>query len=150
VGRGWPKAAADVVCVAVAAQLVTAPLVAAVSGRLSLVAVVANLAVAPVIPVITVLGTAGAALSPVWPAGADLLIRFTGPLLWWLLGVAAGSAEVPGAAITVPSGWAGLALLGGVAVAAVLGWRRIWFRAVAAGAVLCGVAWSVSGVVGWA
>ncbi|WP_172830555.1 ComEC/Rec2 family competence protein, partial [Mycobacterium asiaticum] len=58
VGRGWPKPLADAVAVAGAAQLVTAPLVAAISGRFSLVAVAANLAVAPVIAAITVLGSA--------------------------------------------------------------------------------------------
>src|SRR6185437_4670915 len=46
VARGWPKPLADAVAVAWAAQVVTAPLVAAISGRFSLVAVLANLAVA--------------------------------------------------------------------------------------------------------
>ncbi len=77
--RGWPKPLADALSIALSAQLVTAPLVAAISGQLSLVAVLANLAVAPIIPPITVLGTAAAALCPLWPTGADLLIRFTGP-----------------------------------------------------------------------
>ena len=31
------------------------------------------------IPPITVVGTAAAALGPLWPGGAQLLIRFTGP-----------------------------------------------------------------------
>ena len=63
VARGWPKPLADAVSVAVAAQLVTAPLVAAISGTFSVVAAVANLAVAAVIAPITVIGTAAAALS---------------------------------------------------------------------------------------
>ncbi|WP_196761309.1 ComEC/Rec2 family competence protein, partial [Mycobacterium avium] len=82
--RGWPKPLADAVAVAWAAQLVTAPLVAAISGRFSVVAAAANLLVAAVIAPITVLGTAAAALCPIWPAGARLLIRFTGPELWWV------------------------------------------------------------------
>ena len=49
VTRGWPKPLADAVCVAFAAQLVTAPLVAAISGTFSVVAALANLAVAVVI-----------------------------------------------------------------------------------------------------
>ena len=49
VGRGWPKPLADAVCVAVAAQLVTAPLIARISGTLSVMSVAANLAVALVI-----------------------------------------------------------------------------------------------------
>ena len=40
-GRGWPKPLADAASVALAAQLVTAPLVAGVSGSVSLVAVAA-------------------------------------------------------------------------------------------------------------
>jgi ComEC/Rec2-related protein len=73
VGRGWPKPLADAVSVAVAAQLVTAPLVAGISGTFSVVSVVANLAVAAVIPPITVVGTVAAALCPLWPSGAQLL-----------------------------------------------------------------------------
>ncbi|EUA18277.1 comEC/Rec2-related domain protein [Mycobacterium xenopi 3993] len=88
VSRGCPKPLADAVCVACAAQLVTAPLVAGISGRVSVVAAVANLAAAPVIAPITVLGTAAATLGVCWPAAAQLLIRFTGPELWWVLGVA--------------------------------------------------------------
>ncbi|MGB8405069.1 MAG: ComEC/Rec2 family competence protein, partial [Mycobacterium sp.] len=127
VARGWPKVLADAICVAVAAQLVTAPLVAAISGTLSLVSVLANLLVAPVITPITILGTAAAAIGWFWPAGAQLLIRFTGPELWWLLEVARVSAAIPGAAVSVPSGWGGAMLLAtatGAAVVGVIIWRR--------------------------
>jgi competence protein ComEC len=147
VGRGWPKPLADGLGIALAAQLVTAPLVAAISGRFSVVGVLANLAVAVVIPPITVLGTAAAALVALWPAGAGLLIRFTGPEVWWLLRVAESAAALPGAAVPVPSGWAGLITVGAAAVAAVVLWRWRWFRLAAAGGLLCTVAWSVSGVV---
>ncbi|MUL49234.1 ComEC/Rec2 family competence protein [Mycobacterium sp. CBMA293] len=127
VGRGCPKLIADAVCVAVAAQLVTAPLVAAISGSLSLVAVLANLLVAPVIPPITIIGTAAAAVGWCWPAVAQLLIRFTGPELWWLLQVARWSAALPGAAVSVPSGWGGALLLSATTVGValvVVWWRR--------------------------
>lgn len=127
VARGWPKVLADAVCVAGAAQLVTAPLVAAISGQFSLIAVLANLLVAPVIPPITILGTAAAVLGWCWPAAAQLLIRFTGPELWWLLKTAHGSAALPGAAVGVPSGWGGALLIAvltlGVVLMPVL-WRR--------------------------
>ena len=95
-GRGCPKPLADALAVAAAAHVVTAPLVAGISGRVSLVAVVANLAAAPAIAPITVLGSAAAVLSVAWPAGAQLLIRFTGPELWWVVRVAHWSAGVPG------------------------------------------------------
>ena len=117
--RGWPKPLADAVSVAVAAQLVTAPLVAAISGTFSVVAVAANLAAAVVIAPITVIGTAAAALSSLWPAGAGLLIRFTGPELWWLLNVARWAAGVPGATVPVPAGPLGALTVAGATVSAV-------------------------------
>jgi competence protein ComEC len=126
VARGWPKPLADALSVAVAAQLVTAPLVAAISGTFSVVAVVANLAAAIVVVPITVIGTAAAGLAVVWPAGADLLIRFTGPELWWLLTVARWSAGVPGASLSVPDGISGALILVAVGAGAFLAVR--WCR----------------------
>ncbi|MGE2719697.1 ComEC/Rec2 family competence protein [Mycolicibacterium celeriflavum] len=148
VGRGWPKPAADAVSVATAAQLVTAPLVAGMAGTFSVVSVAANIAVAPVIPPITVIGTAAAALGRIWPAGADLLIRFTGPELWWLLHVARWAAGVPGSAVTVPSGLPGVMLVAGAGTAAVLMWRHRWVRIAAAGVAVCLLAWTVAGLSG--
>jgi competence protein ComEC len=147
VDRGWPKPLAAAVAVAVAAQLITAPLVAAVSGQFSVVSVLANLAVAVVIAPITVLGTAAAALVTLWPSGAELLIRLTGPEVWWLLMVARAAAALPGAALAVPTGWGGLLTVGGASAAVVLLWRWRWFRWTAAAMMLCAGAWSVSGFV---
>jgi competence protein ComEC len=110
------------------------------------VSVVANLAVAAVIAPITVVGTAAAALCPLWPAGAQLLIRFTGPELWWLLRVAHWAAGVPGASIGVPSGLLGVACVAAAGVAAVVCWRWRWFRTGTGVAVVCLLAWTVSGL----
>ncbi|WP_081290603.1 ComEC/Rec2 family competence protein [Mycobacterium asiaticum] len=126
--RGWPKPMADAVAVAGAAQLVTAPLIAAISGRFSLVAVVANLVATPVVGPITVLGSAAAVLAPFWPAGSQLLIRFTGPEVWWVLRVAHWSAAVPGGSVAVPRGVAGFLVVGGVTVLVVVAWRRACCR----------------------
>ena len=148
VGRGWPKPLADAVSVAVAAQLVTAPLVAGISGRFSVVSIAANLAVAAVIAPITVIGTAASALWALWPAGAELLIRFTGPELWWLLRVAHWAAGIPGSSVPVPSGLPGVltvATAGGLVVAL---WRWRWVRIGMCGAVVCLVAWTVSDLSG--
>lgn len=147
VSRGCPKPLADALCVACAAQLVTAPLVAGISGRVSVVAAVANLAAAPVIAPITVLGTAAATLGVCWPAAAQLLIRFTGPELWWVLGVAHWAALVPGASVPVPAGVPGIVVVGACAVAIVALWRWRWFRAAAGGAAVCLVAWALSGLM---
>jgi competence protein ComEC len=110
--------------------------------------VLANLLVAAVIPPITVIGTAAAACSAFAPAAAGLLVRFTGPELWWLLTVAHRIAAVPGASVTVPSGVAGMALVTAVSIAAILSWRRRWGRVLSAGAACCLLAWTLSGVVG--
>ncbi|UXA16407.1 ComEC/Rec2 family competence protein [Mycobacterium sp. SMC-4] len=123
--RGWPQPLAAAVSVALAAQLVTAPLVAGISGSVSLVAVLANLAAAPVIPPITVLGTAAAAMCPLWPAGAELLIRFTGPEVWWLLAVARWSSALPAASVPVPSGVAGVVCVATTAAIAAAGWHWV-------------------------
>lgn len=149
VDRGWPRPLAAALSVAGAAQLVTAPLIAGMWGTLSLVSVVANVAAAVVIAPITVVGTAAAALRPIWPAGADLLIRFTGPELWWLLGVARWASGVPGASVSVPSGLPGVATVAVAGVAVVLAWRWRWVRLGTWAAAVCLLAWTVSGLSGW-
>ena len=151
-GRGCPKPLADALAVACAAHVVTAPLVAGISGRVSLVAVAANLAAAAAIAPITVLGSAAAALCMVWPAGAQLLIRFTGPELSLVLGVAHWAAGVPMATISVPTGVPGVLAVGGatvlVSLLAVLLWRWRWFRTsmrlIAWAGGFCLLAWSLS------
>ena len=148
VGRGWPKPLADAVAVALAAQAVTAPIVAGMSGTLSLLSVVANLAVALVIPPITVLGTAAAALTPWWPAAARLLIRFTGPEMWWLLHVARWTAAVPGATAPVPSGLPGVVCVAAAGIAVAVSWRWRWGRVGVTVALLCLLAWTSGHGVG--
>ncbi|HET9874776.1 MAG TPA: ComEC/Rec2 family competence protein, partial [Mycobacterium sp.] len=151
VSHGWPKPLADAVCVAWAAQLVTAPLIAGISGRVSLVSAAANLAVAALIAPITVLGSAAAALCGCWPAAAQLLIRFTGPELWWVCRIAHWSAGVPGAAVSVPPGLPGAVGVGSAAVLAVVSWRWRWCRAAVAATVICLLAWSLADLLtGWA
>ncbi|MGH3633488.1 MAG: ComEC/Rec2 family competence protein, partial [Mycobacterium sp.] len=144
VSAGWPKPLADAVCVACAAQLVTAPLIAGISARVSLVAAAANLGVAALIAPITVLGSAAAVLCLCWPVGAQLLIRFTGPELWWVLHIAHWAAGVPAASVPVPSGVCGVALVGAAGVLVVMLWPSWWFRAATAAAALCLLAWSLS------
>jgi competence protein ComEC len=147
VAAGWPKPLADAICVPCAAQLVTAPMIAGISGRVSLVAAAANLAVDVLIAPITVLGSAAGASCLLWPAGAQLLIRFTGPELWWVLHIAHWAAGVPAASVPVPSGIPGVLLVATTAVLAVVLWRRRWFRAAMAVAVAGLLAWSLSGLL---
>lgn len=144
VARGWPRPIAAALCVAWAANLVTAPLIAGISGRLSLVSAAANLAVAALVAPITVLGSAAAVLCVWWPTGADLLIRFTGPELWWVCRVAQWAGAVPAATVAVPAGAAGVAGVSVGAVLVVVSWRWPWCRRVLAGLTLCLLAWSAA------
>ncbi|WP_440712529.1 ComEC/Rec2 family competence protein [Gordonia sp. FQ] len=128
VQRGVPETLAILLAMALAAQILTTPIVIAISDRLSLVSLPANLLVAPVVEVIALLGTAAAVLGALGPAGgpgaliAELLIRATGPEMWWLLTVADGLGGRRWAAPEVP-GWQAavvLSLAGAVAWAV---WR---------------------------
>jgi competence protein ComEC len=145
VDRGWPEPLAAGVSVAAAAQLVTAPLVAGMSGTFSMVAVLANLAVAVVIPPITMIGTGAAALTVPWPAAGELMIRFTGPELWWLMHVAHWASAIPGAVVTTPSGWPGVVTVAMAGIATVALWHRKWGRVVVGAVAVCLVAWAVAG-----
>ncbi|WP_460973232.1 DNA internalization-related competence protein ComEC/Rec2, partial [Prescottella soli] len=109
--RHWPRWLAEMCAVAVAAFVVTAPLVAAMSGTVGVVSIVANILVAPVVAPITVVGAATAVLAAVWAPAAALVVRIAGPPLWWLLEVADRAAGVPGATVAVGGGLAGAAVV---------------------------------------
>ena len=67
--RWLPRWLAEAIAVPAAAQLACTPVVAAISGQVSLVAVAANLAVAPAVGPATVLGLAGGLVGLVWAVG---------------------------------------------------------------------------------
>ncbi|PTR32015.1 competence protein ComEC [Rhodococcus sp. OK519] len=127
-GRGWPRWLAEMCAVAVAAFVLTAPLVAAMAGTVSVVSIVANVLVAPVVAPITVVGAVTAVLASVWAPAAAVVVRLAAPPLWWLLEVADRSAAVPGAVLAVRDGAVGAVIVTiGVAVAA-LAVRHRWSR----------------------
>jgi competence protein ComEC len=81
-----PAGLAEAIAVPAAAQLACAPVIAALSGAVGLVAVPANLLAVPAVPPATVLGVAAALLSQVWPAGAELAARLAAwPARWPVL-----------------------------------------------------------------
>jgi competence protein ComEC len=91
------------------------------------------------------LGTAAAALCPVWPGAAALLIRFTGPQLWWLCAVAHRGAGIPNATVPVPAGVLGVVTVALATLAGVVAWRWRWFRLAMVCAMVCLIAWSMAG-----
>jgi competence protein ComEC len=132
--RGVPVGLAEAIAVPVAAHVVTAPLIAAISGGVSLVAVPANLLAAPVIAPATVFGVLATVLAPVSTWAAAVGVVLAGPELEWVLLVADRAAAVPGAVFDWPTGTGGgllLAVLLLVGLIALRG-RRIRLLAVVA------------------
>jgi competence protein ComEC len=109
---GWlPRWAAEAVAVPLAAQLVCTPVVAALSGQVSLVAVVANIVVAPAVAPATVLGLLGGLLTLVLPVLGSACGWVAGLFGWWIVAVAGHLAQLPVAAVGWGTGPAALVLL---------------------------------------
>ncbi|MEW2382916.1 ComEC/Rec2 family competence protein [Micromonospora sp. NPDC047707] len=122
--RRVPAGVAEAVAVPAAAQLACAPVVAGISGTVSLVAVPANLLAVPAIAPATVLGVVAAALSPLWPAGAGFLAWLASWPAWWLVTVAHHGARVPAGTLPWPDGAAGALLLSGLTLGLLVAARR--------------------------
>ncbi len=121
--RRVPAGLAESIAVAAAATVVTAPVIAAISGRVSLVSIPANVLAEPVVAVATILGFGAAVVSPLWLAPARLLAGLAGWPCRWLVWVANYFGALAGATVPWPGGVAGglalVALAGGVVAAAV-------------------------------
>ncbi|SCG63973.1 ComEC/Rec2-related protein [Micromonospora halophytica] len=134
--RGVPAGLAEALAVPAAAQLACGPVVAGISGTVSLVAVPANLLAVPAIAPATVLGVLAAAVSPLWPAGAEFAAWLASWPAWWLVTVARVGARLPAGTLPWPGGVPGALLLAGLTVALLLAARRpVVRRLVAVGAV---------------
>jgi len=114
--RGVPAGLAEAVAIPAAAHVACAPVVAGLSGTVSLVAVPANLLAAPAVAPATVLGVGAAVVSPLWPAGAQLVAWLGHWPAWWLVLVARYGARSPAGALPWPDGVAGGLLLAALTV----------------------------------
>ncbi|MBW0106297.1 DNA internalization-related competence protein ComEC/Rec2 [Pseudonocardia sp. KRD291] len=128
-GRGVPPGAAEALVVPAAAALATAPLIAGLSGQVSLVSVAANLLVVPAVAPATVLGVLGAVVSPLSPDAAQACAWLAGPAVRWLVFVADRAAAVPGGVLPWPDGLGGALLLTGVLLLLLALGRRPRIRA---------------------
>ncbi|HET8661382.1 MAG TPA: ComEC/Rec2 family competence protein [Micromonosporaceae bacterium] len=139
--RGVPPGLAEALAVPAAAQVACAPVIAGLSGTVSLVAVPANLLAVPAVAPATVLGVGAAVLSPVSSTAAGAVAWLGQWPAWWLVLVARHGAHTPAGALPWRSGTLGALLLAGVLVAALLAGRRRAVRvlvAVVAAAVVVG------------
>jgi competence protein ComEC len=136
--RNWlrrcrvPPGLAEALAVPAAAQVAVSPVIAGLSGTISLVAVVANLVAAPVVAPATILGVLAAAVSPVSPASAELLAWLASWPAWWLVLVAKYGAQAPAAVVPWPDGVPGALLLAGLTALAFLALRQRRMRALVA------------------
>jgi competence protein ComEC len=124
--RGCWALLADAVAVSAAAGAVTAPIVAGLSGTVSLVSLPANLLAAPAVPVATVLGLLAALVGSPLPLLADALVWGGGWPTRWLVLVAQRAAGVPDGTTGWPTGTVGAILLTGLLL--IVGWALWRFR----------------------
>lgn len=134
--RGVPVGLAEAIAVPAAAQVATAPLIAALSGQVSIVAVLANMLAGPMVAPATVLGVTATVIAPVSTWFAQALVWLTTPELEWVLAVAHHASTVPGATFEWPSGVTGGLMLAGLSVAVLVALRSRRMRWVLAVLVL--------------
>jgi competence protein ComEC len=109
---GWlPTWLAEALAVPMAAQLVCTPVIAALSGQVSLVAVAANLAAAPAVGPATVLGLLACVTSLGNGWVASRLAEVAGLAAWWIVTVAEQGADLAGASLDWPVGASRIVLL---------------------------------------
>lgn len=109
--HGVPPGIAEALAVPAAAHVVTAPVVAGLSGQVSLVAVLTNLLAAPAVAPATVLGVLAAVLGAWFPGAAVVVVHLAGPAVGWLVGVGHQGAAIPDGVVQWPAGAFGALLL---------------------------------------
>jgi competence protein ComEC len=129
--RRLPGWLADALAVPTAATLACAPLIASISGQISLASIPANLLAEPAVAPATILGVLAAALAPVSVGAAQIVARIAGIPCWWLVFVARTFSRLPGAAVPWRDGASGaLTLLALGSSVGLLLWSARWRRLV--------------------
>lgn len=146
-----PRLLAEAVAVPLAAQLACTPVIALISGQVSLVAVVANLLAAPAVGPATVLGLVAGLVALVWEGPAHLIGWGAAGMAWWIIEIAERGSALPGASVGWSSDRSAVAVLVVVCVGiGVALTRLLWHRlAVIGGVVVLGL-WIVQpSAPGW-
>jgi len=114
---GVPPGLAEALAVPAAAQAACAPVIAAMTGTISLSAIPANLLAVPAIAPATVLGVIAATVSPISPPLAEVFAWLASWPAWWLVEIAHRGSGIPGGTLPWPGGVTGGLLLAGVVLA---------------------------------
>jgi competence protein ComEC len=118
--RRVPPGLAEMIAVASAAHVVTAPIAAALSGKVSLSAIPANVLVEPLVVPATILGFAAALVAPFSSGFGAVLAWLAAWPCRWLVLVADHLGTVHGANLPWPGGVAGGLALAVVSVAVIV------------------------------
>lgn len=110
--RWMPDVLAEAVAVPLAAQVVCTPVIAAISGQVSVIAVLANIAVAPAVGPATVASLLAGLTAVVSTSAGHLAGRIAGLPLWWIAWVAEHGARVTGASLAWGTSVVSITLLG--------------------------------------
>ena len=138
--RGVPLGPATLIALPVAAHVATVPVIAAISGNVSLVAIPANMMVAPVVTPALLLGLGCLVLGPWWPAAARWAARADTPLLSWITSTAHRLAHWPSAVVPWPASPAGVLALTAIVFTALETMRHRRVRAFVVAAAMGGAA----------
>jgi competence protein ComEC len=138
-GPGWrdalarwlPGWLAEAISCPLAAQLACTPIVAWLSGQVSLVAVAANLLAGPTVGPATILGFVAAGVALLSTGLAQVVGWVAGWPARWIILVAHEGADLPGAANAWPATVIGVAVLTLLCLALVVGMHRILARPIA-------------------
>ncbi len=119
--RWLPRWAAEALAVPLSAQLACTPVVAAISGQASLVAVLANVLAAPAVGPATVFGLLAGLVGLGSPTAGDLAGWLAVVPAGWIVAVGRVSAGLPGASVAWDTSAPALGLLAGLCALVALG-----------------------------
>jgi len=123
-GRHMPQWCAIAIAVPIAAQLACTPVIAAISGQISIGAIFANIAAGPAVAPATVTGLLGGAIALISVPASHLVGAFAGLCARWILFVGHSCAALPG----VSAEWHGSLWLLGV-LCLVAAFAFVWIGA---------------------
>ncbi len=135
---------ADAIALTGAAQIATAPLLAALGDGISMVAVPANVLAAPAVAPVTVMGLLASVVAPLVPPLGAVFAHVAAPPAAWIAWLAHVLAGVPVATLPWPGGFLGAAAITITIAAVALGIRvarqREWpLRTAVVAAMVCAV-----------
>jgi competence protein ComEC len=123
-----PRWLAEAIAVPAAAQLACTPLIAVISGQVSIVAVLANLLAEPAVGPATVLGLLGGLVGLLWPGLGGCCGWLASWCVAWIVTVARHCASLPTAAIDWGTGALAVVVLSALVVLVALGAPRLLRR----------------------